>query len=337
MPDDELLTLAEQGRLREPAVLEKQVRRMVADPKSAAFIENFAGQWLNLRALATVAPNPSVYPDFDDNLRVAFRREVELLFDAIVQEDRSVLDLLNADYTFVDERLAKHYGIRERLRQPVPARQPRPGSRDAAGAAREGRLDARDVAGHEDLAGHPRQGVPGNLPRRESSVPAAGRADDQGTGAGQHRQYEGTDHARAHGDAPRERVVFELSQPVRADRARARELRWRRRLAAQGRRPADRPQRRARERHQDRWRGEPAESPDAELGAVRRVSSRKSCSPTRWAAAWTIRTCPWCAPSRRGAAAGDYRFSALVLGVVKSEPFQNNMKGAEAALQTAAR
>jgi hypothetical protein len=84
---------------------------MVADPKSSALIENFAGQWLNLRALATVAPNPSVYPDFDDNLRVAFRREVELLFEAIVHEDRSVLDLLNADYTFVDERLAKHYGI----------------------------------------------------------------------------------------------------------------------------------------------------------------------------------------------------------------------------------
>ena len=111
IPDDELLTLAEQGRLREPATLEKQVRRMVADPRSSALIENFAGQWLNLRALATVAPNPSVFPDFDDNLRGAFRREVELLFDAIVHEDRSVLDLLNADYTFVDERLAKHYGI----------------------------------------------------------------------------------------------------------------------------------------------------------------------------------------------------------------------------------
>ena len=111
MPDDELLTLAEQGRLREPAMLEKQVRRMVADPKSAELIENFAGQWLNLRALDTVPPNPSVYPDFDDNLRDAFRREVELLFDSIVHEDRSVLDLLNADYTFVDERLARHYGI----------------------------------------------------------------------------------------------------------------------------------------------------------------------------------------------------------------------------------
>ena len=111
MPDDQLLTLAEQGRLREPAVLEKQVHRMVSDPRSMELIRNFAGQWLNLRALDTVQPNPSVYPDFDDNLRDAFRREVELLFDTIVHEDHSVLEFLNADYTFVDERLARHYGI----------------------------------------------------------------------------------------------------------------------------------------------------------------------------------------------------------------------------------
>lgn len=111
MPDDELLTLAQQGRLRQPAVLEAQVRRMVADPKSKALIENFAGQWLNLRALQTVQPNATTYPDFDDNLRVSFRREVEMLFDSIVREDRSVLDLLTANYTFVDERLARHYGI----------------------------------------------------------------------------------------------------------------------------------------------------------------------------------------------------------------------------------
>jgi mono/diheme cytochrome c family protein len=111
MPDDELLALAEQGRLHEPAILEKQVRRMVAALESAELIKNFAGQWLNLRALETVQPNPLVYPDFDDNLRQAFRREVELLLDSVIHEDRSVLDLLTADYTFVDERLALHYGI----------------------------------------------------------------------------------------------------------------------------------------------------------------------------------------------------------------------------------
>ena len=84
---------------------------MLADPRSQALVTNFAGQWLHLRNLATAVPTPEVFPDFDDNLRQAFRRETELFFDSIVREDRSVLDLLTADYTFVNERLAKHYGI----------------------------------------------------------------------------------------------------------------------------------------------------------------------------------------------------------------------------------
>ena len=110
-PDDELLGLAERGRLREPAVLEAQVRRMLADPRSAALTANFAGQWLTLRGLASHVPVVERFPDFDDNLRQALRRETELLFVSLVTEDRSVLDLLTADYTFVDERLARHYGI----------------------------------------------------------------------------------------------------------------------------------------------------------------------------------------------------------------------------------
>jgi cytochrome c5 len=111
IPDDELMHVASAGRLREPAVLEQQVRRMIADPKSASLIANFTGQWLNVRYLQAVAPTVNLYPDFDDNLRQALRRETELFFDSIVHEDRSVLDLLTADYTFVNERLAKHYGI----------------------------------------------------------------------------------------------------------------------------------------------------------------------------------------------------------------------------------
>jgi mono/diheme cytochrome c family protein len=111
IPDDELENLATQGKLKDPAVLEQQVRRMIADPKSESLIENFTGQWLNVRSLQTAAPTVSIYPDFDDNLRQAFRRETELFFDSIVHEDRSILDLLTADYTYVNERLAKHYGI----------------------------------------------------------------------------------------------------------------------------------------------------------------------------------------------------------------------------------
>jgi mono/diheme cytochrome c family protein len=111
IPDEELLTVATQGRLKNPAVLEQQIRRMIADPKSKSLVENFTGQWLNVRGMAAMEPVVNLFPDFDSTLREAFRREAELFFDSIVHEDRSVLDLLTADYTFVNERLAKHYGI----------------------------------------------------------------------------------------------------------------------------------------------------------------------------------------------------------------------------------
>ncbi|HYR43463.1 MAG TPA: DUF1592 domain-containing protein, partial [Terriglobia bacterium] len=110
-PDDELIRFASQGRLKDPVVLEQQVRRMLKDPRAEALASNFAGQWLNLRGLQAVGPIPMLFPNFDDPLRQAMRREVELLFDSIVHEDRNVVDLLTADYTFVNERLAKHYGI----------------------------------------------------------------------------------------------------------------------------------------------------------------------------------------------------------------------------------
>jgi hypothetical protein len=111
IPDDELLAAATRNRLKDPAVLERQVRRMLADPKSDRFVANFAGQWLYLRNLSNHQPNSMVFPDFDDNLRQAFWREAELFFESIVREDRNVLDLMTADYTFVNERLALHYGI----------------------------------------------------------------------------------------------------------------------------------------------------------------------------------------------------------------------------------
>jgi mono/diheme cytochrome c family protein len=111
IPDDQLLNLAAQGKLRDPAVQEQQVRRMMADPRSKALVTNFAGQWLYLRNLAAVVPDARLFPDFDDNLRQAMRQETELFFENIVREDRSVIELLSADYTFLNERLARHYGI----------------------------------------------------------------------------------------------------------------------------------------------------------------------------------------------------------------------------------
>jgi hypothetical protein len=111
IPDDELLRAAGTGTLSKPDVLHAQVRRMLVDPKSAALVTNFAGQWLQLRNLRGIVPNPETFPDFDDNLRQAFRTEAEMFFDSVVHEDRNVLDLMTADDTFVNERLAKHYGI----------------------------------------------------------------------------------------------------------------------------------------------------------------------------------------------------------------------------------
>jgi len=129
IPDDQLLRIAREGRLSQPAVLRQEMRRMLADARSSAFVNNFAGQWLHLRNLRSITPNSDLFPDFDDNLRQAFQREAELFFESVLRENRSALDLMNADYTFVNERLARHYGINgvfgsefRRVRMNDPAR-----------------------------------------------------------------------------------------------------------------------------------------------------------------------------------------------------------------------
>lgn len=111
IPDEELLAIAQRGELHRPKVLESQVRRMLADSRSSSLVENFAAQWLHLRNLESFTPDLRLFPDFDDNLREAFRRETELHFEALLREDRTVLDLIKTDHTFLNERLAKHYGI----------------------------------------------------------------------------------------------------------------------------------------------------------------------------------------------------------------------------------
>lgn len=111
IPDDQLIDLATQGSLSNPVVLEQQVRRMLSDSRARALTDNFVGQWLQLRNLEAMRPSEVLFADFDEGLRAAFRRETELFFESIIREDRSVLDLLDADYTFVNDRLALHYGI----------------------------------------------------------------------------------------------------------------------------------------------------------------------------------------------------------------------------------
>jgi hypothetical protein len=111
IPDDELLDIATRGQLKSPQVLEQQVRRMLRDPRSTSLISNFAGQWLYLRNMRVVTPDPRMFPEFDENLREAFQRETELFLESQLREDRSVLDMLTANYTYLNERLAKFYGI----------------------------------------------------------------------------------------------------------------------------------------------------------------------------------------------------------------------------------
>ena len=132
IPDDELVKVAEKNNLHKPEVLQQQVRRMLADPRSSALVDNFAGQWLHIRNVAGHQPSPEVLFHYDDNLRKALEQETKLLFESIIRENRSVIDLLDADYTFLNERLAKHYGIEgiagERFRRvPLPPDSPRRG------------------------------------------------------------------------------------------------------------------------------------------------------------------------------------------------------------------
>jgi hypothetical protein len=185
MPDDALLDLAAAGRLRQPAVLEAQVRRMLADPKAQALVENFAGQWLHIRNLQNIAPNTDEFPDFDNDLRDAFRRETELFFASIVSEDRDVLDLMTADYTFVNERLAKHYGIPNvygsrfrRVVLPGDARRGLLGKGSVLLATSHADRTAPTLRGKwilENLLGSPPPAPPANVPPFEQTAGAKPR------------------------------------------------------------------------------------------------------------------------------------------------------------------
>ena len=187
IPDETLLDLAAEGRLHETRVLEDQVRRMLRDPRAAALVENFAGQWLHLRNLETIKPNTDFYPDFDDDLRQGFKRETELFFASIIAENRSVIDLLAADYTFVDERLARHYGIpnvygsrfrRVELPPSLAARRGLLGKGGVLMATSHADRTAPSLRGKwvlENLLGTPPPPPPGNVPPLEEQSAAAPR------------------------------------------------------------------------------------------------------------------------------------------------------------------
>ena len=228
IPDDQLLTLAEQRKLSGPAVLEQQVRRMLADPRSTeALVDDFAAQWLNLRRVEEVVVDPERYPNYDLSLMESFKSETELFVASTLREDRSVLELLNADYTFLNERLARHYGIpgiygsrfrRVTRRGQEPARRP----------ARAGRALVDDVLSRQNVAGSSRK-VPAEQYFWPAGHAAAGRrryepgADQAGRAA--------AEHSRAPRAAPDGPDVLELPFGDRSARLCARELRRHRRMA----------------------------------------------------------------------------------------------------------
>ena len=163
-------------------MLEQQVRRMLADPKSRALVDNFASQWLMLRNLKGHIPTPGDFPNFDNELRQAFRTETELFFESIMREDRSVLDLLNADYTFVNERLARHYGIPNVYGSHF--RRVTLNERGAPRPARPGQHPDGDVVSEPHVAGAARQVDPREHPRHAAAAAAAERAGARGERAG---------------------------------------------------------------------------------------------------------------------------------------------------------
>ncbi len=174
IPDDRLLDLAARGELSKPDVLEAQVRRMLTDPRAHALTENFAGQWLYLRNLDGMVPNVLAFPDFDDNLRQAFRRETELFFESVLQEDRNVLDLMTANYTFLNERLARHYHVPYVYGSHF--RRVTLHGRDALGAARQRQHADGVVAYRPYVAGGARQVGAGESARNAAARAAAERS-----------------------------------------------------------------------------------------------------------------------------------------------------------------
>ena len=226
IPDDELLNVAEKKTLHDPAVLEQQVRRMLADPRSEALVSNFAGQWLHIRNVSGFRPSPELLFHFDDNLRQAFERETELFFDSIIRENRSVLDLLDADYTFLNERLARHYGIPgvygERFRRvSLPADSVR------RGLLGQGSILTGTSRREPDLSGDPREMDPGEYFRRAAATAACERARAEGReGPG-----EGPADARADGATPGQSRLRELPCADGRVGVRAREFRRDRRVA----------------------------------------------------------------------------------------------------------
>ena len=319
IPDDELLDAAAAGQLKNPAVLEQQVRRMLADPRSESMVTNFAAQWLYLRDIDAKQPDELLFPDFDETLRGAFHRETELFLDSILRENRSVLELLTANYTFVNERLAKHYGIpnvqgSDFRRVTLPGRQP---ARRTAGP---GQHPDADLLCDANLAGPARQ-----MGARQPAGVAAAAAAAEHSGAEDGRRGTGQDADDARGDdpAPRQSGLRELPCADGSDRLRDGEFRRRRQVArprwraaridASGVLPGGTDVR----RH-----GRPEERAAGASRGVRLGGDREAVDVCARPQPAVLRRAGGARRSSATRRATNYTLSSLVAGVVKSVPFQ---------------
>ena len=188
IPDEPLLDLAERGTLTDPQILEQQVRRMLADARATALVDDFAAQWLHFRKVVDVLGDPLIFPNYDDNLIEAFRRETELFIASTLREDRSVLDLLRADYTFVNERLARHYGIPGVYGSRFRASH-RPEHTATRRIARARRVVGAVIVPEPDVARSTRQMAAGYDSRGASTGASVRRA--QSAGGALHRRQDG--------------------------------------------------------------------------------------------------------------------------------------------------
>ena len=243
---------------------------MLADPRATALVDNFAGQWLVLRNIRDVSPDADLFPDFDENLRDAFLEETALFFESQLKEDRSVVELLSADYTFVNERLARHYGIPnvygDRFRRVSLDRRP------ARRTARPREPADRDVLSEPHVAGAAREVAARDDPRHAAAAAAARRAG----AAGARRRREDRVGARTARGASQQPGVLGLPLDHGSARVRARELRPDRPLAHRGRRHAGRLLGRAAERRRLRGHDRAAGAAAPAAGPVRRQRHRKA-------------------------------------------------------------
>ena len=271
LPDDELLDAAEAGSLGDPVVLERQVRRMLADERAGVLVSSFAAQWLHLRRMRTVTPDVNAFPGFDENLRDALVRETELFVESQMRDDRSVVDLLSADYTFANERLARHYGIPNvygsrfrRVDLPGEARRGLLGHGSVLTVTSLATRTSPVVRGKVGVGEHPRHAAAPAAARRSRFARAGGRRDGRVT-------------AGAARGAPRQPGVLQLPRANGPPRVRPRELRRGRQVARQGSgRHADRPLRNAARRNGLRGLSGPAGHPARAARGVRHHRYREA-------------------------------------------------------------